>query len=176
MGEGEGAGEGEGEGGVALPVSAQVFGEPTEFAPAALQASLQIFLGVSVSMPVVTCGQGYTRAETLRPCSPCPSGYFKGELDDAACTACPYRGTRSDLASSSEENCTCAKGHSLSNVKLQNPSDEVSLVCRRDGQISPEQAAEVAASISSAVAAVIAANVALTVSYFHDDDCLLVLI
>ena len=161
---------------VDLPVSVQVFGEPEQISPTTLQASLQTYLGFSVTKLAATCGQGYSRAEANGPCTPCPSGFFKSQLEDSACTACPLAHMTTTPAAKAQEECTCDElaGYFLQSINntsdnatenLGNASAAVGRwLCRRPPQfITIVEAQAAAETITTMVTSIIVANVVATV-------------
>ena len=80
---------------------------------AEIHSSLQSYLGATITFPVVTCGAGFTREKADGECQVCPSGFYKSELDDVACTACQSIEMESPPGSADAFNCTCRSGYEL---------------------------------------------------------------
>lgn len=133
---------------------------------------LDLFSDVKVLDIKVTCGSGYSPMPGSKSsssnvsaqdsinsssCLACSVGFYKQDLDNSPCQACPRFSTTGVPAASNLSQCVCNTGYM--------PGNSTDLECVSSMQYLSVEDAEIAArTVSSAVGAVVATNVAIAVS------------
>ena len=134
------------------------------------QGLLEEFLGLDarwifkVLSLDLTCGIGYSpvpgsnASNISMPgvCMACSVGFYKKNLDNSPCLACPSGSSTSSKGSTNISYCACNMGYRSTNAS--------ELACVSRQYVSVKEAEDAARTVSTAVGTVVATNVALAVA------------